>query len=56
MLGASAFPVAVQELKVSPGEAPAEQYGYEHLFVGVGFHAQPLTMSSPDCVMPHTMP
>jgi hypothetical protein len=26
------------------------------LFVGVGFHAQPLTMSIPFWVMPHTMP
>jgi hypothetical protein len=56
MLAALAFPIAVGELEISPRKAPAEQYGYEHLFVGVGFHAQPLTMSSPACVMPHTMP
>jgi len=56
MLGASAFPVAVDKLEVGPGQAPAKQYGYKHLFVGVVFHAQPLTMFMPACVMPHTMP
>jgi len=56
MWGASAFPVSVGDLEVGPGKAPAEQYRYEHLFVGVGFHAQPLTMSMPFWVMPHTMP
>ena len=56
MWGASLVPVAVSELEIQPGKAPAKEYGYEHLFVGVGFHAQPLTMSRPVCVMPHTMP
>ncbi|CAB4176012.1 hypothetical protein UFOVP982_1, partial [uncultured Caudovirales phage] len=53
---ASAFPVSVGDLEINPREAPAKQYGYEHLLVVVGFHAQPLTMSIPFWVMAHTMP
>ena len=36
MWEASLIPVAVSELEIQPGEAPAEEYGYKHLFVGVG--------------------
>ena len=36
MLAALAFPVAVGELEIGPGEAPAEQDGYKHLFMRVG--------------------
>ncbi len=56
MWEASALPVAIGKLEICPGEAPAKQYGYDHLLVAVGFHAQPLTMSIPFWVMPHTMP
>jgi hypothetical protein len=56
MWEALAFPVSVGDLEISPRKAPAEQYGYKHLFVGVGFHAQPLTVSIPACVIAHTMP
>ena len=36
-----------------PATDPAHYETVNELGVG---HAQPLTMSSPDCVMPHTMP
>jgi hypothetical protein len=39
MLGASLVPVTVGKLEICPGKAPAEQHGYDHLLVVVGFHA-----------------
>lgn len=56
MSGSRAPLEVIGQLEVDPRKGPAKQDGYEHLFVSVGFHAQPLTMSKPCLVIAHTMP